>query len=208
MATTIFSLDNIKAQVILPQAFGIKIVDKRKRSITDPNFANAGFFTNLGDGSTFPVGHLVVDGRVISNAASSPTWINVSRKYLTTLVIDKDNRVGMMRLADISKEPNIKYAISGIPILRNGYSVISKIKDEGYYGNELYNTWHTFIGIRDGKLVLIGAECTKGQMPYLMEVFGLNDCIKLDGGGSFILHSGDLTVSTKENRRIHNIITW
>lgn len=204
--TTIYSLDNIKAQVILPSEFKIKVVDKRKNSITDANFANAGFFAKLGDGTTYPVGHLVINGNVISNAAISPDWINLSRKNLTTLIVHNNNSVEMKRIADISREINVKHAISGIPILKNGYSVINT--DEGYLGNEMYNTWHTFIGIRFDKLVLVGAKCTKTQMPYLMEVLGVNDSIKLDGGGSFIMHSGELTASTSENRRIHNIITW
>ena len=152
------------------------------------------------------MGHLVINGNVISNAATSPDWIKLSRKNLTTLIVHNNNGIEMKRIADISKETNVKYAISGIPILKNGYSVINT--DEGYFGNEMYNTWHTFIGIRGDKLVLIGARCTKTQMPFLMEVLGMNDSIKLDGGGSFIMHSGDLTASTNENRRIHNIITW
>ena len=205
MDTTIYSIDNVKAQVILPSEFKIKKVDKRKNSITDTNFSNAGFFALLGNGSTYPVGHLVINEKIISNAATSPTWINLSRKNLTTLIIHNDNSLEMKRVIDISKESNVKYAISGIPILKNGYSVIN---DEGYSGNEMYDTWHIFLGIREDKLVLVGSKCSIGQMPFLMEVLGINDSIKLDGGGSFIMHSGDLTVSTSENRRIHNIITW
>lgn len=208
MATTIYSLDNVKAQVILPSAFGIEVVDMKKHLINVKNFANAGFFTKLGDGMTYPVGHLVVNEKIISNAATSPTWINLSKKNLTTLIVYNDNQVDIKQVTDISKERKVKYAISGIPILKGGYSVINTYSSEGYFGSELYNTWHNFIGIRDDKLVLVGAKVGRGQMPYLMEVLGINDCIKLDGGGSFILHSGDLTVSTEEYRRIHNVITW
>lgn len=208
MSTTIYSLNNIKAQVIWPSAFKIKIVDKKKKLVTEHNYANAGFFTQLGDKTTYPVGHLVVNGEIISNAATSPSWINLTKKSLTTLIVHDDNQLEIKRVFDISKEPNVKYSISGIPILSNGRSVISSYSDEGYFGDELYNTWHIFIGIRGKNIVLIGAKCETWEMPYLMESLGIDNSIKLDGGGSFILHSGDLTVATDENRRIHNIITW
>lgn len=208
MWTTIYSLDNVKAQVILPSEFKIKIVDAKKKLINTNNFANAGFFTTLANGETYPVGHLVVNGCVISNAKTSPNWINLSKRTLSTLIVYKDNKLEMKCIADISKENNVKYAISGIPILKGGYSAIQYAESEGYFGSEMYDAWHTFLGIRNDKLVLIGAKCGRTQMPYLMEILGMNDSIKLDGGGSFIMHSGDLAKSTFENRRIHNIITW
>lgn len=208
MATTIYSLDGIKAQVIWPDAFKIKVVDKKKQSISEYNYASGGFFTTLKNGSTYPVGHLVVNGDVISNAATSPDWVNLSGKALTTLIVHKDNSLEMKRVWDISKELDVKYAISGIPILRDGWNKIHQFSEEGYFGNEMYTTWHNFIGIRDDDIVLVGARLGRDLMPYLIEVLGIKDCIKLDGGGSHILHSGDLTVKTSENRRIHNIITW
>lgn len=209
METTIYALDDVYTQVILPQDFGIKVVDKPKGSITDKNFATGGFWAALGDGSTFPVGNLVVNGKVISNAATNPDWVNVAQKNLTTLMIHNYNFPEMKQVSDISKEKNIKFAISGIPILKGGYSVpFDKVLAEGYFGKETYNTWHSFLGIRDGKIVLVGAKCCYAQMPFLMEVLGLNDSIKLDGGGSWIMHSMDLTKKTTENRRIHNVITW
>ena len=209
MITTIYSLNDVHTQVILPSAFKIKVVDAKKKSIKETNYATGGFWAALGDGSTLPVGNLVVDGKIISNSATNPNWVNVANKHLTTLVVHNDGQVEMLVTNDISKVPNVKYAISGIPILNGGYSVpIAKVKSEGYNGSELYNTWHTFLGIRDSKVVLVGAKCTHAQMPFLMEVLGLNDAIKLDGGGSFIMHSMDFTTATSENRRIHNIITW
>lgn len=209
MITTIYSLNNIHTQVILPSAFKIKVVDVRKKSIKETNYATGGFWAPLGKGSTFPVGHLVVNGEIISNAATNPAWVNVAKHELTTLIVYNDNRVEMKSISDISQIPNVKYAVSGIPILNGGYSVDTPLViAEGYTGSELYNTWHTFLGIRDGKIVLVGAKCTHTQMPFLMEVLGLNDAIKLDGGGSFIMHSMDFTTNTAENRRIHNVITW
>ena len=209
MSTTIYSLNEVHMQVILPSEFKIKVVDKKKQSITEPNFVNAGYFTPLGDGTTYPVGNLIVDGKIVSDSAGSPSWINLSNKHLTTLIVYNDNRLEMKRVGDLSEVKDAKYAISGIPILRDGYAVKKdKVLEEGYFGSELYDTWHSFLGIRHDKLVVVGAKCNHTQMPYLMEVLGILDCIKLDGGGSFITKSGDFTQKTSENRRIHNIITW
>lgn len=209
MSTTIYSLNDVHVQVIIPSEFKIKVVDQRKKSIAEPNYINAGYFTALANGENYPVGHLVVNGKVISNAATSPGWINLTKKKLTTLIVYEDNQVEMWRTNDISTIKDVRYAISGIPILRDGYAVKKdKVLEEGYFGTELYNTWHNFIGIRDDKLVVVGAKCNYTQMPYLMEVLGILNCIKLDGGGSFIMKSGDLMKCTDENRKIHNIITW
>lgn len=209
MDTTIYTLNNVYTQVILPQNFGIKIVDKEKMSIDEENFATGGFWAPMGDGSTYPVGNLVVNGEVVSNTATNGDWINVAQKNLTTLMVDVYNNPKMKKVSDMSKEAGIKFAVSGIPILRGGYTVpFEEVISEGYFGKELYNAWHNFLGIRDGKIVLVGAKCTYAQMPFLMEVLGLNDSIKIDGGGSWIMHSMDLTKQTTENRRIHNVITW
>ena len=86
---------------------------------------------------------------------------------------------------------------------------MQEIKDEGYFGNETYDTWHGFIGIRDKRVVYVASKCDFTLMVYLLEVLlGIKDAIKLDGGGSFILHNGKFEIATNENRRIHNIITW
>ena len=114
----------------------------------------------------------------------------------------------MVKTDDLTTIPNLKYAISGIPILKGGWNQGKAYKTEGYFGSEMYNTWHTFLGIQDDRLVLVGAKIGAGQMPYLMDVLGLKDSIKLDGGGSFIMHSMDFTTSTSENRKINNIIVW
>ena len=209
MGKTIYTLNNIHAQVIVPSAFRIFAVDKRKEVIAATNFINAGYFTYLEGGKTYPVGNLVINGKIISNAATNPDWINVAKKNLTTLIVYEDNTVEMRRIADISDIPNVKYAISGIPILKEGYSVKKeKVLEEGYFGSELYDTWHNFIGIRGTKIVVVGAKCNYTQMPYLMEVLGIANAMKLDGGGSFIMKSGSFVTKTSENRQIHNIITW
>ena len=205
---TVYSLNNVHAQVILPSAFKIKTVDTKKLNIKEDNFANAGYFALLGDSSTIPIGNLVIDGQVITDAASQPNWLNTYNHSLSTITVDYNDTPHFTWAKDF-KAKEVKYAISGIPIIRNGYKVsMSAIKEEGYFGNELYSTWHGFLGVRGKKLVYIAAQTNFNLMPYLLEVMGIENGIKLDGGGSFILKSGNWKIQTSENRRINNIITW
>lgn len=206
---TVYSLNNVHVQVIDPWNFKIKSVDKRKKEIEYANYANAGFFAQNANGSTVPVGNLVIDGAIITDAKNQADWLNTARHKLTTIIIHNDNSAEMVQTDDMMTIPAVKYAVSGVPIIRGGYRVsMDEIKTEGYFGNECYWTWHGFLGLRAGRLVYVAAETDFGMMVYLLEVLGITDAIKLDGGGSFVLHNGDFEVATAENRRIHTIITW
>lgn len=206
---TVYSLNNVHVQVIDPWNFKIKSVDKRKKGIEYANYANAGFFAQNADGSTVPVGNLVIDGAIITDAKNQADWLNTARHKLTTIIIHNDDSAEMVQTDDMMTIPAVKYAVSGVPIIRGGYRVsMDEIKAEGYFGNECYWTWHGFLGIRAGRLVYVAAETDFDMMVYLLEVLGITDAIKLDGGGSFVLHNGDFEVATAENRRIHTIITW
>ena len=205
---TVYSLNDVHAQVILPSAFGMSVEDKSKNSIEKTNFANAGYFALLRNGKTFPIGNLVINGYVETSDDIQPSWLNTARHELSTITVDWKNKPHFVKKSGF-KEDEVKYAISGIPIIRNGYKVsIADIKSEGYFGNELYDTWHGFLGVRGEKLVYVAAKVNFNLMPYLLEVFGISDGIKLDGGGSFILKSDDFIKKTSENRRINNVITW
>lgn len=182
--------------------------NSRKQNVNYTNYCNAGYFGGLSDGGTIPAGNLAINGKILSDAKTQASWINTARKPQTTIYTTYDNKCGIVKTDDLTTIPNLKNAVSGIPILRDGWNQKNKYKEEGYYGSEMYNTWHIFLGIRDEKLVIVGAQIGVNQMPYLMEVLGLKDSIKLDGGGSFIMHSMDFTKATSENRKINNIIVW
>jgi hypothetical protein len=206
---TVYSLNDVHVQVILPKDFKIICVDSRKRSLQYQNYANAGYFALLKDGSTLPTGNLVINGDVVTSADSQPNWLNTYKHILSTIVIDHHDTPKFVQTSKIEKD-EFKYAISGIPIIHNGYRVsMDSIRQEGYFGNECYQTWHSFLGIRGKKLVYVAANIGFNQMVYLLEVLGIENGIKLDGGGSFICKSGkDWQIATSENRRINNIITW
>jgi len=206
---TVMKLDNIYVQEIEPSEFGIMQCNCTKRDISIPNYFNLGFFACLGDGSTIPVGNLVVDGKVISQAKDNASWINVAGKELTTIYTTIDGQAGIVKTDDVMVLPDLKCAVSGIPIIVGGkYVSVEQIKTEGYFGNELYDTWHGFLGIRHGKLVYVAMKCGFDSMCWNLVALGIYDAIKLDGGGSFILHNGKELIGTDEDRRIDNVGVW
>ena len=171
---------------------------------------NLNYFTTLADGSFYSCGNLVHDGKIVAKSKDIATWIDVGRHKLTTLCVYDNNKVSMIK-TDTMSGMNIKNAVSGIPIVRNGKPVtLSDVKSEGYDGKQLYSSWHGFLGIRNEKIVYAGAKIgTLDDMAKLMLALGINDAIKVDGGGSYILvDHAKLLVSTQGNRKIHAIGMW
>ena len=210
MAQTVMKLpEEVYIQEINPADFDILVCDTKKRSVEAVRYFNAGFFTALADGSTIPVGNLAGGGEIISQAKDNPDWINVAGKKLTTIYATKDGACGIIKEDNLQGIANLKAAVSGIPIIMGGkYVSMEDIKAEGYFGNELYDTWHGFLGIRHDKLVYVAMKCGFSQMCWAMVALGIYDAIKLDGGGSFILKDGKELIGTSENRRIHNVGVW
>ena len=128
---------------------------------------------------------------------------------MTTIYTTKDGTCGIVKTDRLDSIPGLKDAVSGIPIIVAGKRVsMDEVKAEGYFGDEVYNTWHGFLGIRHGKLVYVAMKCAFNEMCWTMVALGIYDAIKLDGGGSFILHDETEIDATSEDRRIHNIGIW
>ena len=220
--------------------FKIVMCDAKKKSAYSKNYCNAGFFGvfhEAGTAFTLPVGHVVCD------FAASNKWVRyycqergefitqskyqfdcskfaynnpLCGKKVSTLVIAG----GSATIMDMSSLPDgLEYAISGVPIMRDGADVKfdSYVTGQGWDGSTLYGTWHIFVGLKqDGKTIyVLGMRTTSGNMIKSAEAFrkfkslGMRDVIKLDGGGSFHLNvNGKAVASTLENRRINTIITF
>lgn len=204
---TVQEIKEAYIQEIYPPNLGFLRCDCPKNDVGINNYFNAGFFAQTGEG-TIPVGNLADCGVVFSQARDNPGWINVAGKELTTLYVKNDGSFGIEKM-DSLEGKDIKTAISGIPIVINGRQVtMEEIKAEGYDGSELYDTWHGFLGYRGNDLVYVGAQCDYGQMAWILIALGIRNAVKLDGGGSFILHNGRTIKATGENRRINNVGMW
>lgn len=204
---TVQKLTDIFIQEIYPPNLGFYRCDCPKNSVGVDNYFNAGFFAWT-DKGTIPVGNLADSGIIYAQSKDNPSWINVAGKQLTTLYVKNDGSFGIEKM-DSLEDKDIKTAISGIPIVINGRQIpIEEIKAEGYDGSELYNTWHGFLGYRGSDLVYVGAQCDYGQAAWILIALGIRNAIKLDGGGSYILHNGKTIKATSENRRINNVGMW
>lgn len=211
MATTVMQLPSeVYVQEINPKDFQIITVDTKKKNINLPDYFNCGFFTYEGkDKHSIPVGNLANDGKIIAQAKDQADWINVAKHKLTTIYTTTDNKVGITKTDRLDNIANLKTAVSGVPIIINGRYVPEKdIKSEGYFGNENYDTWHGFLGIRHNKLVYVAMKCNFSKMCWAMVALGIYDAIKIDGGGSFVLKDDIIKKATTENRRIHNVGVW
>lgn len=190
---------------INPGDFKIVACDCAKKNQKYSNYFNLGFFAQ-GDGVTIPVGNLAADGKIIAQAKTNASWLNTAGHKLTTIYTTKDGKCGITKTDDLSTIKDLNTAVSGVPIVKGGKKVtMEEIKSEGYFGNETYDTWHGFLGIKNGNLVYVGLKCGFDDMYNNMMALGIQDAVKLDGGGSFILKTPDTTIVTEGNRRIHNI---
>ena len=98
---------------------------------------------NLKGGKTIPVGNLAIDGKIITQACDNESWINVHKKTLSTMIVDNYGKINFMRTDRLDQFKGLKMAVSGIPIIKNAQRItLDEIKQEGYFGNELYDTWH------------------------------------------------------------------
>jgi len=196
---------------INPKNLKFDIVDKAKKSCGYKNYFNAGFFGKLSNGSTLAGGNIASDGKILVTSEGLPSWTNLYNKDLTTFYIRNDNSMGLIKTKNMKEITNLKCAISGIPIVDSDgmETTLAKVKSEGYFGNELYTTWHCFLTFTDTKVVIIYANI--GSIPTMRKKieslgYGKHGAIKLDGGGSAILVvNGIKKVCTAENRRISSI---
>lgn len=201
-----------------------------------PNRCNAGFFGGYkeqGDLFTLPVGHLIADyeatsewtrkycqergtikgGKVHHNVNAYPN--DFKGKRLSTLVISGE-RANILDLLQVPAAYD--YAISGIPVVRNGKAVeYVAAQAQGWEASSLYGTMHIFVGIKSqtaASVYVLAMKTTSGNLLKSKEVYrkfqalGMRDVIKLDGGGSFYFNAAGNTLATAENRRVCTILDF
>lgn len=209
--------------------FGVRLVDKAKKSAYSGNYCNAGFFGNYNeviDKFTLPVGHTVAametDNKWVNHYCTQRGKVSGGKlvyaepgRTETTLFV----RGGLADMGEVSAPPEgCAYAIAGVPVLRQGKAVSwATAKAQGWEASSLYATWHIFAGYGQdrSKITVVALRTTTGNMiasgegPKKLAALGLREAIKLDGGGSTILRAGGNTpVCTAGNRRICTVLTF
>lgn len=233
-------LDNATHIVeVSPIDFKIILNDSKKKSAYPKNYCNAGFFANFSENGqpfTLPVAHLICDYDATSSATKkyctergrfngnkftfdSSLWSynnSFYKKSISTLLVKNDG----VEIKEVTSLPtNYTYAISGIPIMRNGSSINYEkdVASQGWDSSSLYGTWHIFLGLKKASntIYIIGMQTTTWNMVKTNEAYkifkelNMHDVIKLDGGGSFHMNvEGKVVASTSEDRRINTIICF
>lgn len=216
--------------------FAIQYHDKNKRKSSAERYANGGFFASYkgaqGDYFTLPIANLVCDidlSTVVYSAHKylSPyvsgrklrysTIVNQTAQYkgkkVSTLIVPS---TGKPYVDDVTAPPaNCKYAISGVPTVRNGDDVdyYNYVKTQGWDDSCMYATYRSWLGVKDGEIWIITGKTNTKNYIYGMEFWnkvrseGFDDIVCLDGGGSYYYKSST-TKSTLGSRIVNNIITW
>lgn len=229
--------DNLHIIECEVEEFSIVLENKKKKDIEHETFVNGNFFGSYDEGSenfTLPAGHLIADdnlsgywsrfyckerGEFKNNKFyfDSGKWKYMNplfNKSISTFIIENNNCF-IKEVQFI--EDSYKYAVSGIPVIRDGKDV-SFSRDvliQGWNGSELYNTKHIFIGLKENSktIYIIGYKSNSSNLILSSEVYNIlkkknfYDVIKLDGGGSYYFkYNGNVIDSTLENRRINAVI--
>ena len=166
------------------------------------NFVNSLFFQPQKNGIMFPQGMAVNDGKILSNYATHG-------KPVATLVCYGWNDVQLKYIADITKEKDVWFAVSG-------YGIYPKItaENEGFSGkfsDVLRTTNRPIIGYRksDNKIVIAvraGSDATRAK--ETAKNLNLDFAISLDAGGSTTLKVNGAYKFKGDGRQLWGGITW
>ena len=165
------------------------------------NFVNSLFFMN-GVGVKIPQGIAVNAGEVLSNYATH-------EKPVATLICYDWNDVQLKYIADITKEENVWFAVSG-------YGIYPKITadDEGFVGkfsDVTRSANRPIIGYRksDNKIVIaVRANSDAARAKETAQNLGLDFAISLDGGGSTTLKVDGEYKFKGDGRQLWGGIIW
>lgn len=172
------------------------------KSVTLDNFVNGTFFMRQANGKMYPLGITVGSGKVYSNYITHD-------KPVATLIIYKNGNVEMKYISDITKEKDVKLAISGYGVYPN----ITATQEgfTGVYSDVLRSTNRPIIGYRkkDNKIVIAVRSASNAQRANTTaKNLGLDFAISLDAGGSTTLKVNGKYKFKGDGRKIFGGLTW
>ena len=166
------------------------------------NFVNSVFFMNQANGTVYSQGIMVNGGKVLCN---NPTH----GKPVSTLIVHGANDVELKKVSDITKEPNVWFAVSGYGI----YPYITA-EQEGFTGkfsDVTRTTNRPIIGYRksDNKIVIaVRASSNAQRAQETAKNLHLDFAISLDGGGSTTLKVNGTYKFKGDGRKLFGGLIW
>lgn len=216
--------------------FRIVYHDRNKRIANFGEYINGGFFAYYAENGinfTLPVANLVCDISTAVLSAPAKKYLSpfvfgdklyygcnnnqsnqFKNKAVSTLVVPK---IGSPYIADLYAPPSdCKYAISGVPTVRNGDDVdyYNYVVKQGWDNSCMYATYRNWLGVRDGEIWVISGKTTAQNYIYGMQFWnwvkgeGFDDVICLDGGNSYYRKINGKAQATLGTRAVNNIITF
>lgn len=217
--------------------FSIIYWDKPKKKGTAKSYINGGFFGYFKEGITnftLPVGNLVCDVTSDSTLklAAEKYWRPYIRngkfrygtndnasaqfkgKSVSTFVLPQ---TGAPYVRELTAPPSTaRYAISGIPVIRDGADVSYKnfVLKQGWDTSCFYATSRNFIGIKGTSVYIVSGTTKTSNFVSTSEVyeklksFGFSDLVCCDGGGSFYHKYNGKADIVWSDREVNNIICY
>lgn len=184
-----------------PMSLKVSVQDKAGNKIALNNFVTAGYQWSNPDGTTYPLGILVSEGKVINN------W-QPHGKPAGTLIVYKNGAVAVRELLTIDSEPNVWFAVSGCTILPEIRMTTAGFT--GVYADIARATDRPVIGYNPTKrkvVIAVRPNSTIERGQLTLKNLGCDRGITLDAGGSTVLKvNGKLYKST--TRRLYSVVTW
>ena len=166
------------------------------------NFVSGTYIMKQANGKYAPLGMCKNEDKLFAN-------IMTHGKPVATLIVYKDGSVKMKYVSDITKETNVRFAISG-------YGIYPKITatDEGFtgkYTDVLRETDRPIIGYRssDNKIVIaVRSASSATRANQTAKNLNLDFAISLDAGGTTTLIVDGKYKFKGDGRMNYGGITW
>ena len=166
------------------------------------NFVNSVYFMAQANGIMYPLGIVVDESKVVSNYITHD-------KPVATLIIRTSGEVEMRYVSDITKEKDVRFAVSGYGV----YPYITATEEgfTGKFSDVLRMTDRPIIGYRkkDNKIVIaVRKQSSASRAQLTAKNLGLDFAISLDAGGSTTLKVNGKYKFKGDGRKIFGGITW
>ena len=224
--------------IVRAKDFSVLYWDKSKKKGTAQSYINGGFFGYYKSGATpftLPNGNLVADvttdsslkyvaetywkpyisgGKFRYATKDNPADSKLKGKKVSTLVLP---HTGAPYVDELYSAPaDARYAISGIPVIRDGEDVSYNnfVKPQGWDTSPFGAASRNFIGLKGTSIFIVSGKSKSSNFVATSEVyealksFEFSDLIALDGGGSYYRKVEGKADLVWTDRDVNNLVVF